>query len=272
MKALALLLFFVSSSSYAQQFTRGIGVYPGDPKEYTGPNLVVDARTYRNLALHRPAYQSSAYDYNLTAQLITDGIQETAQPQWIVTSTSDAGVLPKNEREVFLDGNVVSSIDVSGENAWVEFDLDGGGDPPELDLIDLYLRKTTGPLSAAGWTYIVSGSDDHVTWRELGRSTGTTWPSMRGSGPSFVQSIPFAAPSRSHFYRVQLSAPGVARWSVAELALIDTDHEVRVAGPNHFASAWMSAGSGEEWVYVDLGANCTFDRVTRGRGSHSSLQ
>jgi hypothetical protein len=24
----------------------------------------------------------------------------------------------------------------------------------------------------------------------------------------------------------------------------------------------MSAGSGEEWVYVDLGANCTFDRVT----------
>ncbi len=23
----------------------------------------------------------------------------------------------------------------------------------------------------------------------------------------------------------------------------------------------MSAGSGEEWVYVDLGASCTFDRV-----------
>ena len=23
----------------------------------------------------------------------------------------------------------------------------------------------------------------------------------------------------------------------------------------------MSAGSGEEWVYVDLGAACTFDRV-----------
>jgi len=38
-----------------------------------GPTLTVDSgRNYRNLALHRPAYQSSAYDYNLTAQLITD--------------------------------------------------------------------------------------------------------------------------------------------------------------------------------------------------------
>ena len=29
-----------------------------------------------------------------------------------------------------------------------------------------------------------------------------------------------------------------------------------------FTSAWKSAGSGEEWVKVDLGAPCTFDRVS----------
>ena len=33
------------------------------------------------------------------------------------------------------------------------------------------------------------------------------------------------------------------------------------AGPGDFTSAWMPAGKGEEWVYVDLGAACTFDRV-----------
>ena len=119
---------------HAQNYTRGIGVYPGDPKEYTGPTLVADANTYRNLALHRPAYQSSAYDYNLTAQLITDGIKESSMPQWIETSTSDAGFLPKNERELFLDGNVTSSVNVSGDSPWVEFDLKGGrrgaGDRP----------------------------------------------------------------------------------------------------------------------------------------------
>jgi hypothetical protein len=57
------------------------GVYPGDPRVYTGPSLVVDTHTYRNLALHRPVYQSSAYDYNLTAQLASDGIKDTAGPR-----------------------------------------------------------------------------------------------------------------------------------------------------------------------------------------------
>ena len=66
----------------AQEPTRGVGVYPGDPKEYFGPTLRVDASTYRNLALRRPAYHSSAYDYNLTAQLVTDGIKTTSLPRW----------------------------------------------------------------------------------------------------------------------------------------------------------------------------------------------
>ena len=48
-------------------------------------------QTYRNLALHRPAYQSSSYDYNLTAQLITDGIKDTRLPRWVAVSTSETG-------------------------------------------------------------------------------------------------------------------------------------------------------------------------------------
>ena len=264
MKHLALLILVANLVSHAQQYTRGIGVYPGDPREYMGPSLVVDSSTYRNLALHRSAYQSSAYDYNLTAQLVTDGIRDTALPQWIVASTSSKGLLSKQEREVFLDGNVTSSTDVSGvagENPWVEFDMAGGGEPPELDRIDLYLRKIYGPLPAAGWTYIALASDDHVTWRELGRSSGTVWPDMKIPGPSFEQTIAFTAPSRSRYYRVQLSAANTHPWGVAELVLFDKDQEVRVAGPDHFTSAWMSEGSGEEWVYVDLGAQCIFDRV-----------
>ncbi len=261
MKYLALLILATAWIANAQEYTRGIGVYPGDPKEYMGPTFVVEGSTYRNLALHRPAYQSSAYDYNLTAQLVTDGIKDSALPRWLVTSTSDAGVLSKDEREVFLDGNVTSSIDVSGENRWVEFDLNGGGESPEIDRIDLYLRNISRNDATGNWTYIVSGSDDHVSWTELGRASGSDWPAMNFSGPSFMQRIPLTAPSRNHFYRVQLSAASVPALGVAELALFDKNQEVRVAGPNHFTSAWMSAGSGDEWVYVDLGANCSFDRI-----------
>jgi beta-galactosidase/beta-glucuronidase len=261
MKAFSLLLLVALSVAHAQYSTRGIGVYPGDPKEYMGPTLAVDSAAYRNLALRRPAYQSSAYDYNLTAQLITDGIKETALPQWIATSTSDAGVLSKNERELFLDGNVTSSVTVKGDHPWVEFDLDGGGEAPEVDRLDLYVRKIYGPPHTGEWSYVVLGSEDHVTWKELGTASGTAWPNMNEPGPSVKQAIPFTAPSRSRYYRVQLSADSVHSWGVAEVVLFDKDKEVRIAGPEHFSSAWMSAGSGTEWVYVDLGADCTFDRV-----------
>ena len=256
----------ITASTYAQNYTRGIGVYPGDPREYTGPSLVVDTQTYRNLAFHRPAYQSSAYDYNLTAQLVTDGIKETALPQWIETSTSNAGLLPRRERELFLDGNVTSSVDFSGDNAWVQFEVKVGGDAsaanaPEIDRLDLYLRKIYGRSPLGTWTYVVLGSDDGSNWNEVGRASGSEWPDMHAPGPSFMQSIPFSAPAKFRAYRVQLSSQSVHAWGVAELKLFDKGQALRVAGPDVFSSAWMSAGSGEEWVYVDLGANCTFDRV-----------
>src|SRR5512140_3654995 len=84
------------------QYTRGLGVYPGDPNEDFGPILRPAGDVYRNLALLRPAYQSSSYDYNLTAQLVTDGIKETSLPRWLVTTTSQNGVAKKHERELML--------------------------------------------------------------------------------------------------------------------------------------------------------------------------
>ena len=261
MKKAALLVIFCSFALHAQEYTRGIGVYPGDPKEYTGPSLVSDTTAYRNLALHRPAYQSSAYDYNLTAQLVTDGLTESELPQWIETSTSTRGSLAKNEREVFLDGNVVSSIDIAGEAPWVEFDIQGGGRIPEIDRIDLYLRNIYGPFLTGSWTYTVLGSDDRTNWKEVGRVSGSKWPDRRAGGPSFAQSIPFSGPAHFRSYRVQLAAAKLRNWAVAELAVFDKGEPVSVAGPEIFTSAWMSAGSGEEWVYVDLGVSSTFDRI-----------
>ncbi|HEY2861704.1 MAG TPA: discoidin domain-containing protein [Terracidiphilus sp.] len=244
----------------AQQYTRGIGVYPGDPAEYDGPSLKVDVESYRNLALHRPAYQSSAYDYNLTAQLVTDGIKESALPTWVVTSTSDRGVLPKTEREAFLDEGVVSSVDITGDAPWVQFDIEGAA-PPEIDHMDVWLRKVYAPPPQGGWTIVVSGSDDGAAWREVGRFTGIEFPGRKDSEPSFPVPIAFPAPVRFHSYRVIFSAPNVKKWGVADIELSDRGQDVHVTGPEVFSSAWMSAGSGEEWVSVDLGADCVFDRV-----------
>lgn len=68
-------------------YTRGIGQYPGNPKEDFSPELAPDRTNYRNIALRRSAFNSSSHDYNLTAQLATDGIVTDQQPQYLILSS-----------------------------------------------------------------------------------------------------------------------------------------------------------------------------------------
>ena len=116
----------------AQEYTRGVGVYPGDSKADFSPAMKIDAKNYRNLALHRPAYQSSSYDYNCTAQLITDGIKESQLPSWIVTTTSSDGVVKRNERGWILDRNPMTRKSLDGSRAWLQIELAGNSIIPEI--------------------------------------------------------------------------------------------------------------------------------------------
>ena len=122
-----------STGSATNEFTRGVGVYPGDPREDFSPEFVVDKSTYRNLALLRPAYHSSSYDYNLTAQLVTDGIKDTHPPAWVATSTSSRGALPKTERELVLDHSRTNSVEIFGPRSTLQVQLGGGGSVPVSD-------------------------------------------------------------------------------------------------------------------------------------------
>jgi beta-galactosidase/beta-glucuronidase len=250
---LALGLLALATLS-AQEFTRGLGVYPGDPKEYGGPAFTVDNNSYRNLALHRPAYQSSSYDYNLTAQLVTDGIKDTKLPRWISVETSQQGVLPKNQREWVLDGNWVSDVSLKGHHAWIGIEI-GGDDRPQVDRVDLDAR-----LQARGepenWSCVVSGSDDGQTWKELGHAAGMARPTGE-----LRTSIALSGISGSRFYRIAFDNARATSWQVGEIAFFHGGKRLAVGGPEHFTSAWMAAGKGEEWVYVDLGAVCTFDKI-----------
>ena len=152
------------------------GQYPGKPAENFAPAVKASSAGRRNLALRRAAYQSSSYDYNLTAQLVTDGIKDTAMPRWIVTSSSAQGVLPRNQREWPLDDNWVTTVDVKGRTAWVQVEFNGAP-PPVVDRISL-----TGSLAIQGrdnndWAVTVLGSDDGKSWAKLGRASGMAKPS-----------------------------------------------------------------------------------------------
>ena len=225
-------LILIALALQAQDYTLGIGVYPGDPRENFAPALRLDSTTYRNLALHRPAYHSSSYDYNLTAQLVTDGIKETALPRWISTSTSQQGVFQKNEREWLLDGNWVTAVDLNGPNAWVQLELAGGASPLEIDRIEV-----DGAVKAPGgepeiWACIVSGSNDGAAWSQLGRGEGMSRPSG-----DIRPSVKFTAPSHYRFYRIAFSDPRARSWHVNDISLFRGAQRVPIAGPHNFSSA-----------------------------------
>jgi beta-galactosidase/beta-glucuronidase len=244
----------------AQQFSRGIGVYPGDPTQYDGPHMVIDKLTYRNLALHRPAYQSSAYDYNLTAQLVTDGIKERGLPQWVVTATSNKGVLAKNDREVFLDGNPTSAVFLNGVKPWAEVDIEGEGAIPEVDHADIWIRKGRVKPDSK-WSIRILGSDDRHTWTEAGHLDATGFPNVGDDQPSFREAIDLLGAVKYHAYRVEFSSDSIQSFGVAEVEFFDKGKPQPLTGPEVFSSSWMSEGTGDEWVSVDLGAICTIDRV-----------
>jgi Glycosyl hydrolase 2 galactose-binding domain-like/Exo-beta-D-glucosaminidase Ig-fold domain/NedA-like, galactose-binding domain/Glycosyl hydrolases family 2 len=254
MKKIALLFLTSALLAAAQDYTRGVGVYPGDPKEYAGPVMAID-QSYRNLALHRPAYHSTSYDYNLTAQLITDGIKDEGLPRWISVVTPD-GPVPKNERDAVLDRHIGSAIALTGATPWIQIELLGGDEPFEVDRIDLLALARSNPQLPAGWTCRVLGSPDGAAWSPLGTASGGDRPSR-----VFTASIRFAAPSHDRFFRVEFDAPSVSYWRVSEVTPMNGGAPLPIGGPKQFTSAWMSAGGGEQWIYVDLGAPCTFDRV-----------
>ena len=238
----------------AQPYTRGVGIYPGDPRQDWSPAIEIDATAYHNLALHRPAYQSGSYDYNLTAQLITDGIKETAPPRFFRVTTSQQGPLAKNQRELLFDGNWTTSLNLSGRHVWVQVEW-GGAPPPEIDRLDGLMTLVAGGDNQE-WACILSGSADGQAWKELGRAWGMAHP-----GAELKPSIALHQPSRSRFYRVDFETGRPLNWRISEISFGHGATQVHAGGPYEFSSAWMSAGGGEQWVSVDLGAPCAFDRI-----------
>jgi Exo-beta-D-glucosaminidase Ig-fold domain/F5/8 type C domain/Glycosyl hydrolases family 2/Glycosyl hydrolases family 2, sugar binding domain/TAT (twin-arginine translocation) pathway signal sequence len=276
-----------ASMANGDEYTRGIGIYPGAPQEDFSPSLAIDSSTYRNLALLRPAYHSSSYDYNLTAQLVTDGIKDTQLPAWVAVSIDGRGILRKEEREILLDHFPASIVELPGSNPSVQIELGGGEGPPAVDRIAVFVVVPV-QVSAETLTFTVSASDDGRVWKKVGTTTAPKPLSPTNYPPDLVRrsqlffpEIPLEQVCRNRCYQVTcaVSVPPTEElpllWSMGQIAFYRGGDRVQIGGPYSFTSAWMSAGSGEEWVYVDLGARCEFDRVALywiARAAEGSLQ
>ncbi|HET7840964.1 MAG TPA: discoidin domain-containing protein, partial [Terriglobia bacterium] len=139
---------------------------------------------------------------------------------------------------------------------------------PEVDRIDLLVVAVGRGSKPQGLIFVVSVSDDGREWREAGSTSNPESVPVAGfplgfamPGQIFKPSISLTSVVQSRFYRIECKSPNVSEWRIGIVAFFRQNRRVEIGGPYNFSSAWMSAGLGEEWVYVDLGATCEFDRV-----------
>jgi hypothetical protein len=174
---LPLFLWIISCKAPDKELTRGIGVYPGLPAEDFSPGLQPDQDNYRNLALRRPAWHSSSQDYNLTAQLVTDGIITDEHPAFFSLNTQD-GAVPKNEREWVLDHVTGSALTIEGNKIFLEAGLGGNYQIPEITSIVINGSVTYSEELPSGWNFSLSGSVDGNLWELLKKEKGAGLPGM----------------------------------------------------------------------------------------------
>ena len=278
MKHSIIILSFllIATVTTAQVQNRSIGQYPGNPSEYYGPTIVADASgSYRNLAQFRTVYQSSSWDYNLTSQLLTDGIIDEKSPAWLNVTTPE-GQLPPHKREACIDGNEWTSNILMGEETWIQYDWEGMSiSIDEIEMIGSMAYRDDAP---AGFLMRVYTSKDGMYWAVADEWQGDSLPGTasyrkvhsdpnKNSGNDLLSTrdidhtFHFKEKTISHL-RLEIAAPAAAHYTITELKMRKGGLQAEGLLPSErFSSAWRSLGNRDEWVAVDLGANSTIDKV-----------
>ncbi|GAA6395590.1 discoidin domain-containing protein [Solibaculum mannosilyticum] len=233
---------------------------------------------YRNVALRRAAYHSTATDYNQTGHLVTDGI--TPEVDIDAPEYSDQyGDSPSAENpSCAFDGNSGTKWLTFHQAAWLQLKFPG----EEAYTATSYSLTTANDQPGRdpkAWT--VEGSNDGVNFDVLDKQEGITW-SERYETKTFQMEND----TSYRYYRLNITEnsgdngeeqqgewiPG--RIQLGEFDLFNADGESVVPRPGQagFNSEWVSKSSGEQYVYIDLGAQSSIDKVVVDWGDNYASQ
>ena len=270
----SLLLAMLCITTSAQQLNRPIGQYPGNPSEYYGPKLAQD-NSYRDLALHRTVHQSSSWDFNLTSQLLTDGIHDKESPAWLDVTTPE-GPLPPHKREACIDGNEWTNNIVMGSDTWLQYDWEGMS--IEIDEVEMVCSMAYREDAPHGFKIRLLTSTNGKKWKVADEWTGDSLPGTASyrrvhSDPN-KNSGDDLLPTRNidHTYKLngkpfshmklEMVTPSAVHWTFTELKMRKNGQRAKGILPaEHFVSAWRSLGNRDEWVTVDLGTPAELSRI-----------
>lgn len=260
-------------------YTRGIGQYPGSPQENFSPALTPDFNNYRNIALHRAGFASSNHDYNLTAQLVTDGIIMSEAPQYLSMFTPE-GEAPRREREWMIDRGPYSTNTFMGGDTFFQYSMANYSKTVKSIRIQGKLIYEADKAKN-GYDIIVLASNDGKEWKEVGRSHSknllpgelqknkikVTDPNKQSELIDLPvrlldEKIRFNRPATASHFKVVLQMQGAHSWILGATDFLDQKNRLVDFKPSQFFnSTWMSQTNGTEWYYVDLGSQSEFDKI-----------
>lgn len=249
----AIVLMTIISCTPAADRTAGIGQYPGRKSESGAPALVTGGKEYRNLALDRVAYQSSSWDYNLTSQLVTDGIVSEGQAPWLEV-LSGGRPLGKGSVENLFDGRSSTRIELSGEKSSLRILFHNM--PVLADRLEI-----KGLINGkAGDRYVVEGefSSDGVSWNPLCKSAvSATTP----DGKNLTAVIYLDQETLMEGVDLRFNLRNGQTILLHTIDFYCNDILSDVLPSLSFHSSWKSASGKDEWITVDFGAPASFDRM-----------
>ncbi len=267
----------VALGATAQVMNRPIGQYPGNPSEYYGPSIE-DGNGRSNLeymSKYHTVYQSSSWDFNLTSQLLTDGIIDNHMPAWLCVTTPD-GPLPPHKREACIDGNEWTSNIVMGGNTWLQYDWENMAiDIDEVEMICSMAYREEAPR---GFKIRLLTSTNGKKWKVADEWKGDSLPGEpswnrvhsdpnKNSGDDLLptrkidHTFKLYGKPFSHM-KLEMVTPSAVHWTFTELKMKKDGKRANGILPSeHFVSAWRSLGNRDEWVIVDLGAQATINGI-----------
>ena len=240
----------VLSCSSVQEKTAGLGHYPGNLEESGAPALVAGNKEYRNLALNRATRHSSSLDFNLTSQLAVDGMVSEGSAPWMETLISGNPV-GKTETEHLFDGRSSTRFLFSEQSSEIEIRFHNM--PVTADKIELqgFCYGGRDLLGVEGEVSVDGGS-----WKKIPSVKASD---IESSDHKFVTCISLKEDVQIEALKLKFNLKGNVL-----LHTVDFYHDGKlkdVLPSLSFHSAWKSAGSSEEWIEVDLGAESSFDRM-----------
>ena len=247
-------------------------------------------REVENLALNRAAYASSSYDYNLTAQLVTDGIVESSEPASLRVSTSK-GELPRREKEWSVDAGPYSRNILDGGLDYLDYLWSGQRfsafclrvrgyvvyeEPAKGWSISCFSGKDGGALDRVG-SIGDSGLPGVARHPEVISDPNKQTETVTRPARELDLEIPLENAVDFDHFKVEFNLDGALFWVIKSVDFskdrafgknLDTgpydSRESRgfnVLPSEVFSSVWMSADGGPQWIYVDLGSKKRFDEI-----------